>query len=457
MGSGSGWGRLPEALLHSILDYMVPIDGRIKFSAVCSQWRRVAWEHCRELRSKHTQQLPLLMVPTPDNSKVRRGLYSATRKTLCRSQLSVPHNKRCCGSSHGWLITVDDSSVVTLFNPFSGKIISFPPLRRLESEKRLVREYAGVVDSSCRKQVMEEFSSSEREEEEDEAEEEINHDYQEDEGEINDIAEEEETEGVPDYMNGADKVSESDYSIWKAVLSVDPDLNPSDYVLMVICGIQKRLAFIRSVDKDWTYISKKSCSTRNIRRPAGNIADIKYSKGMFYALNERGGLLSCDVSGGLKVKMITPNDMSFSFKRKLYLGESSGGDLLRVINVLDEKFRTIEFEVHGLGDGDGCGRAKWKQVESLGDAALFLGDNHSITILASDFHGCQPNSIYFSHNHSEFMAVRDGGVLKLLYLQWAPYDIGVFNLEDGKFARHHVLDPSQRLMPPPIWILPTLM
>ncbi|KAJ9679459.1 hypothetical protein PVL29_021403 [Vitis rotundifolia] len=455
MASGSGWGRLPEGLLHSILDYMVPIDGRIKFSAVCSQWRRVAWEHCRELGSKHTHQLPLLMVPTPDNSKVRRSLYSVTRKTLCRSQLSVPYNKRCCGSSHGWLITVDDSFVVTLFNPFSGKIISFPPLRRLESEKRLLRQYAELDSLEYRKQVMEEFSSSEREEEDEEEEQEIN---QEDEGEIND-AEEEETEGVPEYMKGADIVSESDYSIWKAVLSVDPDLKPSDYVLMVIYGVQKRLAFIQSVDKDWTYISKRSCYTQDIRRPAVSIADIKYSKGMFYALNERGGLLSCDVSGSLRVKMVTPNDMSFSLKRKLYLGESAGGDLLRVISLRDEKYRTIEFEVHGLGDGDsdGCDRAKWNQVESLGDAALFLGGNHSITIQASDYHGCQPNSIYFSDNHPEFLAVRVRDVLELYYLQWAPYNIGVFNLEDGKFAQHYVLDPSQRLMPPPIWILPTLM
>ncbi|KAJ9679462.1 hypothetical protein PVL29_021406 [Vitis rotundifolia] len=83
MASVSGWGQLPDRILHSILEYMVPTDERVKFSAVCSRWRRAAREHCRE----HTSTPPLLLFPTPDNSGRRRSLYNVTRKTLCQSQL----------------------------------------------------------------------------------------------------------------------------------------------------------------------------------------------------------------------------------------------------------------------------------------------------------------------------------------------------------------------------------
>ena len=35
----------------------------------------------------------------------------------------------------------------------------------------------------------------------------------------------------------------------------------------------------------------------------------------------------------------------------------------------------------------------------LGDVALFVGDNHSISVIAFDFPGCQSNSIYFCQTH----------------------------------------------------------
>ena len=83
----------------------------------------------------HIQQLPFLLVPTSDISSDRRCLYNVTRKSIREFQLKIPYNIRTSGYSHDWLIFVDDSFQVTLFNPFSRKSIHLPPLKRLLFEK----------------------------------------------------------------------------------------------------------------------------------------------------------------------------------------------------------------------------------------------------------------------------------------------------------------------------------
>lgn len=81
------------------------------------------------------------MVPK-DDSKERRFLYSViNRKRLGEFELRLPRNVTYCGSSLGWLIIIDDAFEVSLFNPFSRKIILFSPLKRLAFEKRLLKEY----------------------------------------------------------------------------------------------------------------------------------------------------------------------------------------------------------------------------------------------------------------------------------------------------------------------------
>ncbi|KAI5332310.1 hypothetical protein L3X38_022439 [Prunus dulcis] len=41
------------------------------------------------------------------------------------------------------------------------------------------------------------------------------------------------------------------------------------------------------------------------------------------------------------------------------------------------------------------GGPQWVEIESIGTDALFLGWNICMSVSASDFPGCRPNSIYF--------------------------------------------------------------
>ena len=408
----------------------------------------------------HQQQVPLLMVPTTDNSTDRRCLYDVTRKSLCEFQLKIPYNIRCGGCSHGWLILVEESFEVTLFNPFSGKAIHLPPLKRLVFEKRYRDEFNEM--SALPHLQMVEYEKRMREEcDEEEIEYEPNLDEIELEGHNQEEEEEEEGEGEIEQVEGdadfkAERLHQSDYSIVRGVLSSDPDVNMNDYVLMVIYGSQERLAFIKSGDKHWTYIDKNVCGFFKSTyskcmvfpdRGLWHWKDIICSNGLFYVLDHLGVLLSCDVSSNLKLKRFTELDtdtLHRNASHKTYLVESPEGDLLRVIKIGDDEddsMTTIGFMIYKLVDS--LENPKWSRVRSLGDVSLFLGDNHSTSVRASDFTGCQPNSIFFCDDYFEYY-----------YLRGGPTDIGVCDLHDGTIRRHYSLHSSQKLMPPPLWILP---
>lgn len=81
----------------------------------------------------------MLLIHSPDQKTeakeagdYRRRLYSVTEnKILSSLELRVPYRRRCCGSSHGWLGTVNEEDLgITLLNPFSGRTLSLPKVNR---------------------------------------------------------------------------------------------------------------------------------------------------------------------------------------------------------------------------------------------------------------------------------------------------------------------------------------
>ncbi|GMN43364.1 hypothetical protein TIFTF001_012567 [Ficus carica] len=69
--------------------------------------------------------------------------------------------------------------------------------------------------------------------------------------------------------------------------------------------------------------------------------------------------------------------------------------------------------------------SRWVDIEDLGDDnVLFSGDNSSICMAASNFVGCQPNCIYFTHDYD---SVGIGS--------FGPVDMCVYNLKDKLYTR----------------------
>ncbi|KAJ9679194.1 hypothetical protein PVL29_021201 [Vitis rotundifolia] len=463
------WAWLPKDLLHSILDQLQPMEDVIRFSAVCTEWRSVAVANFKS-GSLHQRRVPFLMSRTKDNIG---NLHSVTQKKTYKFRFPVPGNMKCCDSSLGWLIMLNATVDVILFNPFSGNTITFPPIRRLVFEKRCALEYHYIHGLSALKRYEYEIRMREEygEEELGLSPDDMTFNLEDD----DEIQGEEETD-EEDKEEKEEREIGSECPIIKGVLSADPSICPDDYVLMVIYGVEYRLAFIKSGDEDWTYIDNKTSGFDYLFQTSPRIKgfryfeDIIYWKNLFYVMDGRGKLLTCDINTNLRVKIVDvpmvdvpkggfenidatssstffhqlfQSFLNISIIWSAFLVESVEGDLLWVFRVFRFNFDGMKFYVYQLADNGG--NIGWVKKEDLGDAALFLGDNHSISVRASDFPGCQPNSIYFADKEGETD-----------YPDY-PFGMGVYNLKHKSIVQDYQLNPSQKLMPPPIWILPTFM
>ncbi|XP_027062854.1 uncharacterized protein [Coffea arabica] len=127
MEKTSNWGSLTDLLLDSILKKLVSLIDYVRFSAACKHRSAVAADPNMEklhIETSANNQLPLLMIPTIKGSRKSRTLYNLSHgKANYDVELSVPLHRRCCGSSHGWLAFAMDDLSITLFNPFTEKVV----------------------------------------------------------------------------------------------------------------------------------------------------------------------------------------------------------------------------------------------------------------------------------------------------------------------------------------------
>ncbi|PQQ18276.1 F-box protein SKIP23-like [Prunus yedoensis var. nudiflora] len=242
--------------------------------------------------------------------------------------------KRFCGCSKGWLIGVDESFTVTLINP----------LFRLKGTRKREKSIIRLPPLN------------------------------------------------PASWGGSGPgVFDCNYGVHKATISADPILHANDCIVLVIYEDSCRLAFIRlNKDTTWTYFEH-----------AGGIYEIVHIRDKFYAIDNLSQLLSFDMTARFDsdIKLLGREIPQETFK-KLYLVNLNEKELLMVERYIEHDFEvafkrvTTKFEVFKF-DYDKC---KWIKKKSLGDFALFLGDNSSIAVLASSISGCQSDCIYFNHD-----------------------------------------------------------
>ncbi|XP_059629224.1 putative F-box protein At5g55150 [Cornus florida] len=350
-----------------ILDNLVSLSEFVRFGAVCKPWQSVAMENkLTFVQNKFSTQVPFLMVPLKDNNDDRRSLYSITHNKLYDFQLRVPYKERLCGSSHGWLIGIEKSSIVTLMNPFSGSTIELPPID-------------SVVSTS-----------------------------------INLIS----------------------FEVTKVILSANPASSPNDYIVAAIYGIDSELAFIRAGDEAWTCMDKERFSC---------FSDVIYYKGRIFAVEDHRVLrvLMIDVNRMTGAPQVEEKEIAPQIIRTehMYLVESSSGELLLVQRLLeigdDSQHATSGFKVFKmLLDQFEEGSHMLVEVKNLGGDTLFLGDNHSICVSASKW--SDVSLIPFYHPSGR-------------------HDMGIFNIVNGSFGTHYILNPSHNDMLPSIWIVPTVL
>ncbi|KAF0891409.1 hypothetical protein E2562_009838 [Oryza meyeriana var. granulata] len=117
----SGWPQLPGDLLDNVAQRTAGIKDYVRLRAVCKPWRSFLRPRSRP---------PWLMLPyDPCSESCVRGFLDVSDGTVHEIDLPDTRGKRCCGSSHGWLV-VERWPDVWLLNPATRERVQLPPLTR---------------------------------------------------------------------------------------------------------------------------------------------------------------------------------------------------------------------------------------------------------------------------------------------------------------------------------------
>ncbi|KAM7529984.1 hypothetical protein LguiB_033394 [Lonicera macranthoides] len=125
------WSQLPYDIVALIANKLHTIEDFISFSAVCHSWQFIY----RNKDWTPTRRVPLLMVDENHSSDVcARRFISMWKNKVYKLPLPMAHGRRCWGSTHGWIVTVDQNLVISLLNPVSQVCFDLPPHSTLENQ-----------------------------------------------------------------------------------------------------------------------------------------------------------------------------------------------------------------------------------------------------------------------------------------------------------------------------------
>ncbi|KAM5553340.1 putative F-box protein [Rosa sericea] len=395
------WSKLPPELLGFITTKLGSVD-TIRFKVVCPSWNRAAKSYISSPCYKVMEQTPLLMIPSQEKKDLhtRRFFSLAKNNTFTLKNVFRDFPEAwCVGSSHGWLVLMDGTGKLDLFNPFTEDRIELPSLWTLPHFAKI-------------KTLSDEFARN--------------------------------TNLLKGYMMG------------KAVTSCNPSCN-KDFAVVITHSLRGRLAFCKHGNNrcTWTDLGDESDHYSDIIFHNGHLYTLTSGGSV--------GVWDMTKSFPTKIFYLRPfadqseinKDFPFAkFDVQHYLVESSG-DLLFVwrfiVKTIEGEtfpYRTLHFHIFRLSSTS----KEWEKVECLHDRALFLGGNHSMSVSSRVFPECQENSIYFTDDNSYEMSLKyfandkEGG-----------HDIGVYNLKDKvvePLPGHQFFDKWTIYDPLPFWIFP---
>ncbi|KAJ0462853.1 hypothetical protein HanHA300_Chr14g0508661 [Helianthus annuus] len=393
------WSELQPELIESIAHKLKIHKDYIGFRSVCSNWRKSTSKTPKHLPC----QLPWLMFPQQNQQSHLRLFFSLSEDKIYR--ISLPEAsffRRRCGSSHGWLVYLEETPAVFVINPLTRVKHHLPPLC----------SFPNVVNFS-----------------------------------VYDVGREYTLKTVEGDVYTCSLKEMRDSFIKKVVFSSSPSDKDLDYYALAIVNQTGDLAYCKKGDSVWKFIDDAQAYCE----------DVVFHKGCFYAVSKYGTIAVCDVCGGKDLPNVSFIHTPLQVGGDMQYLVSLGDELLLVTRYLELGFdveqhqldifyKTTEFRVFKLVLNDDV---MWESVYELDDWALFVGENSSVAIRASDFEGCKGNQIYFTDDYSEWNYDGANG----------DHDLGVYDLEDGSVAALPCYTRkfyNGRRWPPPIWITPSL-
>ncbi|XP_074306857.1 putative F-box protein At5g55150 [Silene latifolia] len=402
------WSELNHDLLGEIVLKLAAIEDFVYFSVVCRSWNRAS--SLVKCTWKPTMPYLLLAKNEFQNPKFLRKVYSLSSDRCYK--LSLPHTFRfrCWGSAFGWIVIQAGPSCIT--NPFTNARIRLPfvptmwcEVTPLDNEDELATFYRQVT---TRKLVV-----------------------------IQDV--ESGNDGGNDGGNGL--IVFAMHTNWK-----------------------RSLAFARPGDLTWTSVvaPRQPFTFRAadvVRRDRLVLILYEDSSVGYVELSDLSKSINLEQSS-VQAKEFVPSPSPGDFKPRLsgmhllemYLVDSFGS-LLMVLRHKstkwdpngevseDEVYKTVRFEVFGID----FKTKKWDRLKDLGDVALFVGDNQSMSVRASDCRNCKSNCIYFTDDCDELWDLPGyaGG-----------HDMGFYDLEDGKIYQFYKGGNVHSTHCTPFWFVP---
>ncbi|XP_062003445.1 putative F-box protein At4g17565 [Rosa rugosa] len=394
--SSSKWSELQPELLEMIIKRLSFV-GMLRFKAVCSSWNSIA----RSYAASIINQTPWLTLPSDDDHT--RRFYSLEEKkvyTVKNSFQDFPGASWCVGSSHGWLVILDDpNNIPHLFNPISeNRSMELPHIPSTTNSLLGSPPFYHVAkavlssDPSCNNN----FSAA------------IIYGIQ--------------PSRLAFYNHGDEE--------WT-------DLNGEHQEYCDIIFHNDKLFALadNGCVEAWDFRKPSPKKIINLQPASAKELDLDYT--------------SNRDKFSTNTYLVESSDEIMSVVRCIGNFVNEEGKAIHEIDVPDEPYspcpyRTLQFYVFKLN----FAANKWEKVECLPNCALFLGGSQSISLSTKDVSGCEENSIYFTDDRwDEIELLGDTD-------SYGGHDMGVYNLEDKVVKQFYPFD-KWRIDPPPFWIVPS--
>ncbi|KAJ4769456.1 F-box family protein [Rhynchospora pubera] len=376
----ANWLELPDDMLEHLTSFL-PIQDYHRFSAVCRNWCIVA----KQKRYCPAPQIPWLALGETKDIK-KRKFYNIMEKRHYYLDVPQLHGKVLCGSSYGWLFTLDRKLNFHLVNPLSRELYDLPPPPPF---------YEGHLDL-------------------------FEHDllrYLE--------AESDDEEAHGDLREIFEELQRC--LVVKAILDYDPSTR-SDFTAVILYGEDNTPAFWRPGHDAWTAITGlPRC-----------LEDITFFEGKFYTVrspiaDNYSPIYTFEVGTdpkATKVKLQVPwkgdpnyiiEDRTRNFSTNYLVLLFGKLHLVERFVETSEHRLTTEFVVHLL-DLEGNNYSTCRHINGH---AIFLGGSSSPVIIdPSQFPNCMKDAIYFTdlaYGHSELYGAEDHGIFDMIGNSIVPY------------------------------------